>query len=660
MGHYLVPAVSPRRRVSLVTAFAILSSLSGSALLSGCAGAPTFSSESTLSSLGAVQGKAYGGQQPVVGMRIYVLQAGTSGYGSASTSLLTTGDGSDSIGYYVKTDSNGFFSLTGNYTCTSGSQVYLYGLSGNPGAGTNDAAGMMAVLGQCPASGSMAAAVPYVWMDEVTTVAAAYSLSAFAVDPLHIGGSEGVSGNTTATQAHTGLANAFATPTNLVNIATGVALATTPAGNGTVPQSTINALANILATCVNTTGAGSAACSSLFSAATADGTSTGALPTDTAAAMINIAHNPAANVSTLYGLIPSSVPYSPSLGTLPNDWTLTVKYPFTSTQLKFPMDVAIDSQGNVWVPNNTNVNLTKMNNLGAFANTTGFTGGGLTSPSRAAIDLNDNVWVGNYGAVVSKFNNSGVAQSSTGYTGGGLVSPYIVNDVAVDASNNVWTVESSSGYGRLSKFSNAGAAISSSTGYSGVFYNTSSIAIDPSGNVYVSNANGNSFGKVNNSGVVSTGESSSGYGGGGQIVPEDIALDSSNNLWISNGSGSKLSEMSSTGTAISPTAGFTGGGLATNGSQGIAVDGLNHVWVGPMSSSTKAISEFSSAGVPIAPSGYVVIDMVQASRMSFDSSGNLWMDGAGNYAIYEMIGAGAPVVTPKAAALKYNKVGVRP
>ena len=35
---------------------------------------------------------------------------------------------------------------------------------------------------------------------------------------------------------------------------TGSALTTTPAGNGTVPQQTINTLANILASCINSTG----------------------------------------------------------------------------------------------------------------------------------------------------------------------------------------------------------------------------------------------------------------------------------------------------------------------------------------------------------------------------------------------------------------------
>ena len=100
---------------------------------------------------------------------------------NASVSLLTSGSGTTldtSSGatngdYYVTTDSNGGFSITGEYTCTSGQQVYLYALGGNPGSGTNSAAGLMAALGNCPAAGNFLAATPYVVINEVSTVAAA-------------------------------------------------------------------------------------------------------------------------------------------------------------------------------------------------------------------------------------------------------------------------------------------------------------------------------------------------------------------------------------------------------------------------------------------------------------------------------------------------------
>jgi PKD repeat protein len=232
----------------------------------------------------AITGLVYGGSTPIVGAHVYLLAANTTGYGgagiaasssNASVSLLSaveTGT-SDSVGAYVATGSNGGFSLTGDYTCTSGQQLYLYVLSG-----TNAAAGLMAVVGSCPASGSNAITVT---VNEVTTIAAAYAFAGFATDAMH------VSSSGTA-PAQLGIQDAFATAGSLTGLSTGTALALTPGGNGAVPQAEINTLANILANCINY----GSSCATLLATATADGTSTGTKPTDTATAAINIAHNP--------------------------------------------------------------------------------------------------------------------------------------------------------------------------------------------------------------------------------------------------------------------------------------------------------------------------------------------------------------------------------
>src|SRR5580692_6272543 len=110
----------------------------------------------------AITGVMHGGQAPVVGSHIYLLAANTTGYGgpgiaasssNASISLLTSATGNPADGngnYYVTTDSSGAFSLTGDYTCSAGQQVYLYTIGGNPGSGPNSASGEMAVLGSCP------------------------------------------------------------------------------------------------------------------------------------------------------------------------------------------------------------------------------------------------------------------------------------------------------------------------------------------------------------------------------------------------------------------------------------------------------------------------------------------------------------------------------
>ena len=117
------------------------------AALSGCAGDFTtdVASTATVNELGTIQGSNYGGHAPVVGSKVFVLEATTNGYGAVAKSLLspsyksatypTMQDTSGSVTnglYYVKTDSSGSFNITGDYTCDVGKPVYLYAAGGNP------------------------------------------------------------------------------------------------------------------------------------------------------------------------------------------------------------------------------------------------------------------------------------------------------------------------------------------------------------------------------------------------------------------------------------------------------------------------------------------------------------------------------------------------
>lgn len=76
-------------RITLTT---IVSAGLAVVLLSGCSSsfAPRPTASTVQTSLSGIRGSVYGGQQPLVGAHIYVLAAGTTGYGSASKSLLTS------------------------------------------------------------------------------------------------------------------------------------------------------------------------------------------------------------------------------------------------------------------------------------------------------------------------------------------------------------------------------------------------------------------------------------------------------------------------------------------------------------------------------------------------------------------------------------------
>jgi hypothetical protein len=465
------------------SSFVLLCSL----FLTGCALGPSAAPSPDQGR--SLQGNVHGGRQPIAGAHVYLFAANITGYGQPSVSLLNpsaTGAATDPVGTYVTTDANGLFTITNDYSCTAGQQVYLYALGGDPGAGTNSAAGLIAVLGSCPSSGSFLSSIPFIQINEVTTVAGAYAMAGFATDATHVSSS-----GTPAAQ--TGIANAFATAGNLANLSTGMAYATTPAGNGTVPQDIINTIADILASCVNSSGPGSLSCGTLFSNAKNSAVVT---PSDTATAVINIAHHPVANVATLFGLITPAAPFLPNRPTPPNDFTLGL-YFSVGIQSNPNTALAIDSQGNVWSTSNSSVSVPpfsigqviKLSPLGAsLAGSTGFIGGGLTISVSLTIDPQDNVWVINYptDSLVKLDNSGNFLSGASGYTGGGIHFP---RSLVSDGSGNIFVINyGGSGHetaSSFSKFTNSGTAVSPTTGYTaGGLLGPEGIAVDPFTNVW--------------------------------------------------------------------------------------------------------------------------------------------------------------------------------
>jgi streptogramin lyase len=632
--------------------FAVASCSLLSLLLSGCSGVPVPTSAKTASVHGAaIQGKVYGGQTVISGASLYLYAANNTGYGNASISLLnsnvldqTPAGGQDINGnYYVTTGSDGSFGITGDYTCPSTtSQLYLYAVGGNPGLGegTNSAIGLLAALGTCQASSTLSPAL-YIVINEVSTIATAYSIAGYATDALDVS-------SPSTTLAQTGIANAFATVTNLETLNTGLALATTPAangGNGTVPQTEINTLANILAACINSSGPSSSTCAALFSNAMNGSTA----PTDTAAAAINIAHNPGANIAALYGLQTGSTPFQPDLSVAPNDFTIAVGY--TGGGLNSPEDIAIDASGNVWVTNYGNSSISELSPIGAaLSPSQGDTGGGLYIPLGIAIDAAGNVWATNSepNSAITELNSSGIAISgSTGDTGDGLNEPYFL---AFDASGNLW-ISNENPPDSLSELNSSGMAITGSKSpFTGGGLNIpGSIAIDVAGNVWAANDGYNSISELNSSGSPVSG--SLGYAGGGIDSPQGIAVDAAGNVWAANINNSSISEFipSGSGGSWNSKSPFTGGGLS--GPSGIAIDGSGYIWV--TSGGNNGISEFSSTGSAISGSnGYQGGGLYGPDYNAVDGSGNLWVTSSLNNTIVEFIGVASPVVTPIVANLR--------
>jgi len=615
-------------------------------LLTGCSGSSSVSTSTQSNAVRgtALQGRVHGGQQPIIGASVYLFAANTAGSGNASISLLSSASGTsrDSIGnYYVTTDSSGTFSISGDYTCPSTtSQLYLYAVGGNPGAGTNSAAGLMAALGTCPANGTLPPSL-YILMNEVSTIATAYAISGYASDATHVS-SSGLA------LAQTGLANAFAAVPNLETLSTGAALATTPAGNGIVPQAEINTLANILASCINSAEPGSAACTTLFSNARNGNTA----PSDTATAAINIAHHPSANIASLYSLQQGTgAPFLPNLGAAPNDFTIAIGYTVAGLVSPGAGGLAIDASGNVWIAGQTNSTLLELSPVGVvLSGSSGFTGGGLDHPYFIAIDASKNVWVTNFtGSSLSKFSSNGTPLSgASGYTDGGISSP---QGIAVDASGHVWTTNR--GNESLSEFDSSGTAISGSSGFTGGgLSRPEGIAFDVSGNAWVTNETGSSISEFDSSGAAISG---SPFTGGGLSQPQGIAIDNLGNVWVAN-YGGKTSEFTSTGTALSSN-GYAPGGAMIQPAI-IAIDGSGNAWVTTYEGHN--VIEFNSSGIALSGAtgysgagiGFIPgVGFGDPYGIAIDGSGNVWVGNVYSDYITELIGAATPVVTPVVANL---------
>jgi hypothetical protein len=625
-------------------------------LLTGC-GLNSTSELSQPTAGAALRGNVHGGQQPVVGAHVYLFAANTTGYAgsgiapssnNASISLLnasSTGN-SDSLGAYVLTDNDGSFSLTGDYTCTPGQQVYLYAQGGNTGTGSNPNAAFLAIVGNCPAAGNFASTVPFLWMNEVSTIAAAYAMAGYATDATHVSSAN-------ISVAKTGLANAFANAANLVGISTGTALTSTPAGNGTVPAYTINSLADILAACVNTSSTTSGStvipstsCNTLLSTATSDSTSSGTMPSDTASAAINIAHFPAANVATLFGLIPPTVAFAPALSYQPNDLTLSIA--FTGAGINSSGHLAIDATGNVWLSDNNRI--AELSPAGVpLSPSTGYTDPNLTSGYTLAIDTSNNIWVDNLtNATLIEFNNSGAFIRTA-------TLPYNAYHLAIDGSGNIWAPNFSGSAYNVSKLSSTGVSIGNYTG--GGISNPSGIAITTSGNVWVSNSG--SVPGLSEFSYTGTPVSSNPFNVAGITSSLYLAVDSSNNVWTMNNSGN-VSAMNSSGTALtgSPFA------VPATGSQlGLVIDGKSQVF-GLNSSTnfdtgTTTFNLFALDHTGAALTGLSTLSAPYgANDLVIDNAGNLWISAGST--IVQVLGVATPVMTPLSASVQSGCLGKRP
>ena len=312
-----------------------------------------------------------------------------------------------------------------------------------------------------------------------------------------------------------------------------------------------------------------------------------------------------------------------------------------SAQLYYPDSVAVDTGGNLHITDSGNARIRLVSAAGTISTVVGgATGDGalgvfgfLNQPAGVARDNAGNTYIADASDNrVRKVAPNGVITTVAGTgepgfsgDGGAAASAQLRNPygVAVDASGNLYIADS--GNWRIRKIGGAGtittvAGNGSCCGYTGDGGAATSaqiglpygLAVDSSGNLYLSDIDNNVIRKVAPSGTIATvaGNGTHGYSGDGGAAtsaqfwgPYGVAVDASGNLFVADRYNQRIRRVSASGI-VSTVAGngnccYSGdGGPATSASlgdpSGVTVDAAGNLYIADYD--TNRIRQVSSGG----------------------------------------------------------------
>jgi uncharacterized protein (TIGR03437 family) len=350
--------------------------------------------------------------------------------------------------------------------------------------------------------------------------------------------------------------------------------------------------------------------------------------------------------------------------------------PATNAQLYFPDGVAVDSAGNLYIADTANQRIRKVTNgvitTVAGNGTLGFSGdnGPATSaelnfPTGVAVDSAGNLYIPEpYNSRIRKVSN-GVITSVVGNSligDNGPASSAELNfpeGVAVDAAGNLYIADD--GNARIRKVSNgviATVAGNGTPGFSGdngpatsaQLANPLGVAADSAGSVYIADRNNHRVRKVSG-GVITTvaGNGTPGFSGDNGPAtsaelnyPEGVAVDSAGNVYIAdtgNGRIRKVSGGTITTVAGNGSAGFNGDNVPATSAElvpgAVAVDSAGNLYVADNYNyrirqvSNGVITTVAGGGSSLGDNGPATSAQIGPYGVAVDSAGNLYItDGA--------------------------------
>ncbi len=297
--------------------------------------------------------------------------------------------------------------------------------------------------------------------------------------------------------------------------------------------------------------------------------------------------------------------------------------PATSVYLKEPAGVAVDATGNVFFVDRDDFKVWKIAKDGSMVTVAGTgvqdsTGDGgpgtsaaLKWPMGVAVDAAGNVFIADNGASkVRKVDAKGIittvaGNGTEGSDGDGGPAPsaqlYQPSGVAVDGAGNLWILNGGSGMrkvvgGTITRVEDP-TVVKKDNVTKTTYSQPTSAAVDAAGNVYLSDTSFNHrIRKIATDGTITTiaGTGTAGFSGDGGPAasaalkePRGIALDKAGNLYIADAGNSRIRKITTDGkiTTIAGTgkSGFSGdGGPAIKadiyGPDGLAVDAAGNIY----------------------------------------------------------------------------------
>jgi sugar lactone lactonase YvrE len=373
-----------------------------------------------------------------------------------------------------------------------------------------------------------------------------------------------------------------------------------------------------------------------------------------------------------------------------------------NAQLDSPIGVALDTAGNLYIADSENHRLRKVTVAGAISTVAGDGSGGyggdgasatsalLSFPIGLALDSVGNVYISEYdNNRVRKVTPFGLITTvagagSPGFSGDDgpaiaakLFKPY---GLAVDSGGNLFIADSYNQ--RIRKVTPAGVISTFAGNGRNAFAGDGGqatqaqlypfgIAVNSAGNLYIADWSNNRIRRVTPADVISTvaGSATQGFFGDGGPAnvarlsgPYDVAVDGSGNLYIADYGNNRIRKVTPAGVistvAGNGTNGWSGdGGPAINASlsspAGIAVDGGGNLYIADLGN--ERIRKVTAAGIisTIAGTGTSGFsgdgDPATAAQLSspngikVDNAGNVYIADLGNHRIREIVAQPAVV-----------------